>query len=67
MYRWGTWVLFSEHHSLTTTRNFGQPRAPRLNVSIYNYAATQFRLHYDYLSSTDRYHPAPTHSRLQRF
>ena len=51
------WVFFSEHHSLSTTRNFGQRH--RLNVSICNYAATQFRLHYGCLLSTDRYHPAP--------
>ena len=31
------------------------------------YAATQFRLHYGCLLSTDRRHPVPTRSRLQRF
>ena len=38
------WVFSSEYHSLSTTPNFGQFH--RSNVSIYNYAATQFRLHY---------------------
>ena len=44
------WVFSTEHHSLSTTRNFGQRH--RLNALIYNYAATQFRPHYGCLSST---------------
>ena len=59
------WVFYTEHHSLSTSRNFGQRH--HLNALIYNYAATQFRPHYGCLSSTDRHHPVPTRSRSQRF
>ena len=58
-------MFYTEHHSLSTTRNFGQRH--RLNALLYNYAATQFRPHYGCLLSTDRHHPVPTRSRSQRF